>query len=156
LHGLDTEKNWEICREGMAIARWPGRWDVRRLGDRTWIFDGTLNGCGLPFLRRNWEHFCGDRAVQPAVVTATLGRRRAEVLLPYLASIAGELCLVELEEDRALSGEELCRLIPSHFRGKVMVIPEKNLCQLPYLLSLTSVLVTGSIHLCGKTLASLH
>jgi dihydrofolate synthase/folylpolyglutamate synthase len=153
IHGPWTEENWKKCLAAMALARWPGRWDVRSLAGRSWIFDATLNACALPYLRRNWENFCRGRALRPSVVTASLDRRRAQVLVPYLASVAGEVIFVAMEEERALAGEELVSFLPKNFSGPVTIVGEGELDRLKP--RMDPVLVTGSIHLTGLVLAAL-
>jgi folylpolyglutamate synthase/dihydropteroate synthase len=86
-------------------------------------------------------------------LTSSLDRRRAEVLFPYLASIAGEVFLVEMEEERALKERELRTLLPQDFTGPVTIVGERELDQLEP--QMDPVLVTGSIHLVGKILAML-
>lgn len=145
----DQRMIWlERFRAGMAEACWPGRWEKRTIAGQTWIFDCTHNACGLPFLRANWER---ERLPPPVVVTATLGIRRAQSLLPYLASIAHRLILVQLGESRALPVALLRKFIPTSFPGKIDTI--EDLKTLPKAVSGDHpVLVTGSIHLVGRVL----
>ncbi|MDR0727383.1 MAG: hypothetical protein LBF26_00590 [Puniceicoccales bacterium] len=138
----------EQFRIGMAETRWPGRWEKRTIDGRTWIFDCTHNACGLPFLRANWER---EHLPPPIVVTATLGVRRAQALLPCLASIACRLVLAQLDEPRALCTERLREFVPSSFAREIITVENfKNLS------AATSgdapVLVTGSIYLVGRVL----
>jgi dihydrofolate synthase/folylpolyglutamate synthase len=177
LHGVEQEKNvpvalavaetyleqnhpipitqrtaWMECfRGGMAEARWPGRWEKRTIGGQTWILDCTHNACGLPFLRANWER---EHLPPPAVVTATLGIQRARALLPYLASIARRLILVQLDEPRVLSLEQLKRFVPLSFPGEIATIDDLKTLQ-EVVIGGGPVLVTGSIYLVGRVLEAL-
>jgi dihydrofolate synthase/folylpolyglutamate synthase len=145
----DQRANWlERFRRGVMEVRWPGRWEKRTIGGRTWIFDCTHNICGLPFLRANWEQ---EYLPPPAIITATLGIRRAQALFPYLASIARQLILVRLDEPRALPTEQLKELVPTSFTGKIDTIESlENLP--PTIIGDGPVLVTGSVHLVGRVL----
>ncbi|MDR2030380.1 MAG: hypothetical protein LBP65_02860 [Puniceicoccales bacterium] len=153
IHGKLGEKNWKKCQAGMAQARWPGRWDVRTVAGRRWIFDATLNSCGLPYLRRNWKNFCTGQTLWPSIIAGSLSLRRAETLLPFLLSIAGEMTLVALDEERSLGKEDWTVLLPNDLPLPVGIVSERDL---PLLRPQGDpILVTGSIHLTGKMLAVL-
>ncbi|MDR2341073.1 MAG: hypothetical protein LBD72_01960 [Puniceicoccales bacterium] len=150
-HSISADQ-WAIWLEqfrvGMAEARWPGRWEKQIIDSRTWIFDCTHNACGLSFLRANWER---EHLPPPVVITATLGIRRAQALLPYLSSIARQLVLVQLDEPRALPIAQLREFVPPSFREKIITV--ENLNNLSAVISgNASVLVTGSIYLVGRIL----
>jgi dihydrofolate synthase/folylpolyglutamate synthase len=142
---------FEKFSSAMTDARWPGRWEKRVIDGRTWIFDCTHNACGLPFLQANWER---EHLPAPVVITATLGERRAKALLPYLASIAKRLLLVQLDEPRALSLARLKSHIPSSFSGEIDTV--KDLRELPLAGEMGPVLVTGSIYLVGEVLRTIN
>ncbi|MDR1457206.1 MAG: hypothetical protein LBI34_04135 [Puniceicoccales bacterium] len=142
------EARMEHFFAGVIETRWPGRWEKRSIAGRTWIFDCTHNACGLPFLQANWEK---EYLPAPTIITAMLGFHRARALLPYLASIAGQLILVQLDEPRALTTELLRELVPLSFAGEIVAI--KNLENLSLMITGNGpVLVTGSIFLIGRIL----
>ncbi|MDR2664389.1 MAG: hypothetical protein LBB14_02590, partial [Puniceicoccales bacterium] len=89
----------------------------------------------------------------PTVIAGTLGRDRARDLIPYLASIASELVLVHMDEERSPPTEELRALVSSPCR--VRSAEEWQLAELLPTLSGRPLLVTGSIHLVGKAFAAL-
>jgi dihydrofolate synthase/folylpolyglutamate synthase len=153
---LFSNEIWEKFLEGAARAQWPGRWDLREIDGRTWIFDGTHNGHGLMTLRENLRHYFPSHFPRLSVVCAALGQRRASDILPFLSSVASELFLVELKEPRALSGETLRKFVPAHFFRPVNFLSEGQLAELPHVVDSDCILVSGSLHLVGKTMESLN
>jgi dihydrofolate synthase/folylpolyglutamate synthase len=178
LHGVEQEENfqlaraiarhwlcglkkfdgdtWHRCIHGMTQARWSGRWDRREIQGKSWIFDGTHNVHGLNMLKKNWENLPSDFRRRPTVVAAMLGQRRAEDLMPFFCSVASELVLVSLDEERATPVDTLRSLVPDDFSGKVIIFPEEDLGKLPDTISCDFVLVAGSLHLVGKTMGALN
>lgn len=149
------EKDFEDFLAAMALARWPGRWDRRTIDGRRWIFDCTHNGAGLEVFRKNWQRLPSEEKSSPTVVAGTLGRERARDLLPHLASIAAELILVHMNEERSVSTEELRTLIPPSCRCRIRTAEEGQLAKILPSLCGQPTLVTGSIYLVGKAFAAL-
>ncbi|MDR1437742.1 MAG: hypothetical protein LBI69_01645 [Puniceicoccales bacterium] len=178
LNGREQEKNWPVAAaagemyirsvlgsgkcdvdrflDGAANARWRGRWERRTIGGRTWIFDCTHNGCGLPFLRANWEdEQRKNHWGRPTIVTAMLGVRRARALLPFLASIGNRIIFVELDEPRALSRGELAAIIAHIPSIPIRMISQSDLHSIHFGDREGPILVTGSIYLVGKMFKAL-
>ena len=155
LHAMEGGGTIDRFLAVMADARWPGRWDRRKILGKQWIFDCTHNVHGLIVLRQNWRLLPEKERAAPTIVTCTLGEDRARDLLPFLSSIAKKLVLVELNDRRALSGDRLKSLVPPESRCEIHTIAENQLGdELPKLHG-DPILVVGSILLVGKTLDAL-
>ncbi|MDR1436179.1 MAG: hypothetical protein LBI39_03175 [Puniceicoccales bacterium] len=148
-----------ICEKflgAMAQARWPGRWDCREIFGRRWIFDCTHNVHGLEMFRKNWNGLAADERVAPTVVICTLGEDRARDLIPFFASIAKHLVLVELSDGRALSVERLGNFVPPSNSCLISSLRESQLADALPRLGGDPILVVGSIALVGKALGSIR
>ncbi|MDR0340057.1 MAG: hypothetical protein LBH53_00650, partial [Puniceicoccales bacterium] len=155
LRKCGREKDFGKFLAAMALARWPGRWDRRTVAGRQWIFDCTHNGAGLEVFRKNWQRLPSEERSSPTIVTGMLGLDRARDLLPHLASIAAELILVHMNEERSVSTEELRALVPPSCRCRILTVEEQQLPEILPLLRGQPSAITGSIHLVGKAFAAL-
>jgi dihydrofolate synthase/folylpolyglutamate synthase len=139
-------------RNGLANVHWPARfqcWDERT------IIDGAHNPAGAQVLAETWrEQFRDERAT---IILAVLRDKDVAGILRALAPIAYRVILSRVRTERAVPPEELVPLLST-------ITPS-----LPYSISPTladalqsarttpnRILLTGSLHFAGETLAFLE
>lgn len=144
---------------GLRNVRWAGRWDRHRLADRTIIFDTSHNPEGALQLETNLQSLRDNTDTPLTIIVGTLGRARAEALLPVVARHATEIILVQPSQPRASSFEELESAIPPDFGGLVRrssireLIPERGTLRAGQ--SGQTIVATGSIYLMGELMDAL-
>lgn len=156
------DARWRIddaaIERGLMNVSWPGRWERFDIADRTVIVDASHNEEGAVALDQNLALLTKTTTAAPTIVIGVLGENRAKPLLEAASRYAGELRLVIPNQSRACSYEQLERLVPQSFRGRVLrttlaeIFPAPNVC-LPSLSREVPVVVTGSIYLAGEVLA---
>jgi dihydrofolate synthase/folylpolyglutamate synthase len=144
---------------GLRTVRWAGRWDRYKLAGRTIIFDTSHNPEGAAQLDENLRQLKEQTGAPLTIIVGTLGRARAEALLPVVAKHANEIILVRPTQPRASSFEELESALPREFAGRLRrstireLIPQKGtLCAGQ---SGETVVATGSIYLTGELMDAL-
>ncbi|MGJ3242672.1 MAG: bifunctional folylpolyglutamate synthase/dihydrofolate synthase [Opitutales bacterium] len=133
---------------------WAGRWQRMPLTDRTLILDATHNPEGAEGLDANLARLVEQTGTRPVIIAGTLGRFRAEVLMPVIARHAREIHLVVPRQRRACSVGELRACLPPDcgiptLPGKVRDLvpqPGRLLAGEPG----ETVVATGSIYLLGE------
>lgn len=144
---------------GLGRVHWPGRWETRRISGRTLVLDASHNPEGADTLDQNLAALVHRLGRKPLVLTAVLGADRAKPLLEVICRHAAEVHLTTVADPRACRVEELARLIPESFRGRVAparvedVFPAAGVCTLGP--EDAAVVVTGSIYLLGEVLRHL-
>ncbi|MCC5841987.1 MAG: bifunctional folylpolyglutamate synthase/dihydrofolate synthase [Opitutales bacterium] len=144
---------------GLRSVRWAGRWDRYKLSDRTIIFDTSHNPEGAAQLDENLRRLKAQTGSPLTIIVGTLGRARAEALLPVVASHAAEIILVRPSQPRASSFEELESALPRDFAGRVRrstireLIPARG--SLLAGQSGETIIATGSIYLTGELMDAL-
>jgi folylpolyglutamate synthase/dihydropteroate synthase len=132
-------------------VEWPARWqEIKLKDDRTLIVDGSHNEEGI-----NSTSILLHELKSPTVILGSLSLTRAEALIKIVAQYAGEIILVSVEHERAITAEELKKLVPKTFSGKISLstvkelFPETNQC----VVKGGTVVVIGSLYLAGEVLA---
>ena len=114
----------EALRRGLASVRWPGRFEVRRLGARTAVLDGAHNVEAARCLSRTWA--ASPWAGRPARWFLGLMRDKdgagiVKALAPHLRDVVA----VTAPSPRALGAAALARLVRRHAPGaRVTAEPE--------------------------------
>jgi dihydrofolate synthase/folylpolyglutamate synthase len=98
------------AREGLARARWPGRFEVRRAGDRVVVLDGAHNPAGAQALARSLAEWFGDTPV--TLVFSALRDKDARGMLQALVPRVRRLILTASSSPRAATPEALRTLAP--------------------------------------------
>jgi dihydrofolate synthase/folylpolyglutamate synthase len=150
----------DLISGGLRRVDWPGRWQRTRVGGRLLILDASHNPEGAHVLDSNLARLRAETGRRPVVVTGALGAPRAQALLAAVARHAGEIWFVVPKQARACGYEELERLTPGSFRGRVVrstveaLFPEPEVCTAggPE----DSIVVTGSIYVLGEVLARIE
>jgi len=149
----------DILSRGLQEVDWPGRWQRVTVGGRLVILDTSHNPEGAQVLDSNLANLVAETGRAPAVVTGALGSKRAGPLLEVVCRHASEVHLVVPNQARACSHEELERLVPAGYRGRVSrstvedIFPSPDACAVS---GSDTVVVTGSVYLIGEVLARLE
>jgi len=143
--------NNDTARTALQNVEWPARWQEIKLQDnRTLIVDGSHNEEGI-----NSTSTLLRELKSPTVILGSLSLTRAEALIKIVAEYAGEIILVSVDHERAIAPEELKKLVPKTFSGKINIslveqlFPEINQC----VAKGSTVVVIGSLYLAGEVLA---
>ena len=141
-------------RQGLARARWPGRFEVRRRAGGGWlVLDGAHNPAGARALAQSLQTYFGD-----AATTFVLGVLRdkdaAGILAPLLAR-ARRLVLTASSNPRAAAPADLRALIPPPASVSVAASVPEALDVAEGEASTPIVCVAGSLSLVGDALRTL-
>jgi dihydrofolate synthase/folylpolyglutamate synthase len=99
------------AREGLARARWPGRFEVLRARDRIVVLDGAHNPAGAAALAASLAEWFGDTPL--TLVFGALRDKDARGMLAVLAPRARRLILTASSSPRAAPPEALRALTPA-------------------------------------------
>ena len=137
-------------REGLARARWPGRFDVRRRPGGWLVLDGAHNPAGARALADSLATYFGD-----APTTFVLGVLRdkdaAGILAPLLGR-ARRLVLTRSTNPRAAAPEDLRALAPASVPVVLASSPAEALAVAEAPPSTPILCVAGSLSLIGDVL----
>jgi len=141
----------DTARTSLQNVEWPARWqEIKLQEDRTLIIDGSHNEEGI-----NSTSVLLSELKSPTVILGSISLVRAEALIKTVANYAGEIILVSINHERAITPEELKKLVPKTFLGKTRLatvkelFPETHQC----LVTGSAVVVIGSLYLAGEVLA---
>lgn len=143
-----------VAHVALQKIAWPARWQTLPLSNnRTLIVDGSHNEEGI----RMTEPLLAQLK-QPTVIVGALGLDRAQALVEVVSRYATEIIFVQPNHERACSVEDLKRVVPKQFTGKVThaamteLFPAPQSCRAPG----KNILVIGSLYLAGEVLAHYH
>jgi len=146
--------NNDTAQAALQNVEWPARWQEIKLQEgRTLIIDGSHNEEGI-----NSTSILLSELKSPTVILGSISLVRAEALIKTVANYAGEIILVSINHERAITSEELKKLVPKTFSGKIRLstvkelFPETHQC----LATGSTVVVIGSLYLAGEVLAYYH
>ena len=141
----------DTARVALQNVEWPARWQEIKLPDgRTLIVDGSHNEEGISLTSSLLREL-----KSPTVILGSLSSVRAEALIKTVAESAGEIILVSIDHERALSADDLKKLVPKSFLGRIKIALIKDLFPAPQQYSVTgsTIVVIGSLYLAGEVLA---
>ena len=98
------------AREGLARARWPGRFEVLRAAERVVVLDGAHNPAGAAALAASLAEWFGDTPL--TLVFGALRDKDARGMLAALAPRARRLILTASSSPRAARPEALRHVVP--------------------------------------------
>lgn len=120
--GLDVSP--AAWRSGLAAVRWPGRFEVRRVGRRTLILDGAHNTEAMEHLVATFEASPWKRA-RPRWILGVMRDKDAAGLVDAAAPFMKDVVTVRPPSPRALDPVELARLVQKRVpRARVSVEPD--------------------------------
>jgi dihydrofolate synthase/folylpolyglutamate synthase len=99
------------AREGLARARWPGRFEILRAHDRTVVLDGAHNPAGAQALAASLAEWFGDTPV--TLIFGALRDKDARGMLQALAPRARRLILTASTSPRAAPPQALRAALPA-------------------------------------------
>jgi len=99
------------AREGLARARWPGRFEILRARDRTVVLDGAHNPAGAQALAASLAEWFGDTPV--TLVFGALRDKDAPGMLVALAPRAQRIILTASSSPRAATPAALRAVLPA-------------------------------------------
>jgi len=150
----------EASESALQSVDWPGRWQKVELPcGRNLILDATHNPEGSFFLDENLAALEVELGRKPWIVAGTLGEFRAQFLMPVAARHARGLFLLETQQPRTATFEDLRKWVPqaSNFpvnnATKETLFPKKQCCTIGE--PGDTIVVTGSIYLLGEVLERL-
>jgi dihydrofolate synthase/folylpolyglutamate synthase len=98
------------AREGLARARWPGRFEVLRARDRVVVLDGAHNPAGAHALARSLAEWFGDTPI--TLVFGALRDKDARGMLQALIPRIRRLILTASSSPRAATPDALRAQVP--------------------------------------------
>ena len=143
--------NNDTARVALQNVEWPARWQEIKLPDgKILIVDGSHNEEGISLTSSLLREL-----KSPTVILGSLSSVRAEALIKTVAESAGEIILVSIDHERALSADDLKKLVPKSFLGRIKIAQVKDLFRTPQQCSVTgsTIVVIGSLYLAGEVLA---
>ena len=143
--------NSDTARVALQNVEWPARWQEIKLPDgKILIVDGSHNEEGISLTSSLLREL-----KSPTVILGSLSSVRAEALIKTVAESAGEIILVSIDHERALSADDLKKLVPKSFLGRIKIAQVKDLFRTPQQCSVTgsTIVVIGSLYLAGEVLA---
>jgi dihydrofolate synthase/folylpolyglutamate synthase len=166
IHAANIQLGEKAIVRGLAAIEWPARfqkWDERT------IIDGAHNPAAVRALVQTWREVFGDQ--KATLVLAVLSDKDLRGICEALAPIAGSVLLPKIRSERAVTPEELAKILASiFFVCRAGASPAGNRSGCPTI-SITQtvaeglrlarekqdpVLITGSLHFAGEVLAHLH
>lgn len=146
--------------QALLEVHWPGRWQRIELPDFSLILDASHNPEGCQALEENLIRLSQELGTKPDIAIGTLGAFRVAPLLQTVTRHARNLYLLEPNQPRAVTREDLASQIPSDFSGQVIFSTIRDLIPQPGLCSVAEkgrcLVVTGSIYLIGEISEALY
>ena len=141
-------------RQGLARARWPGRFEVRRRAGGGWlVLDGAHNPAGARALAESLQTYFGDAAT--TFVLGVLRDKDAAGILSALLGRARRLVLAASSNPRAAAPADLRALVPSSLPVTVAASVPEALALAEAETSTPILCVAGSLSLVGDALRTL-
>ena len=140
---------------GLANVRWPGRMQVERFGEQTWIFDVAHNVAGVQALTHTIEHL--EIARPLTLVIGILGDKDWQAMLPPLFELADRAILTRpptAPDNRAWDPAAVLAEVPCEHAEVVLDFADA-LKEAATATGEGTVLVTGSFHTVGDALIML-
>lgn len=146
--------NDDIARKALQKIEWSARWQELKLSDgRLLIIDGSHNEEGIVSTSSLLREI-----KSPTIILGSLNLTRAKSLIETVSEHAKEIILVSINNDRAIATEELKRLVPKSFLGRISLSTVNELFPAPNQCTVTAdtTVVIGSLYLAGEVLAAYY
>ncbi len=101
----DDRINESDVREGLARARWMGRFDVRTVDGKTIILDGAHNPAGAEALKESLEEFCLEK--RRLIVFSSLSDKDTDTVIELLVRKQDKVFVTEAPVARTRTRAEL-------------------------------------------------
>lgn len=141
-------------RQGLARARWPGRFQVVR-GEPTLVLDGAHNPAGAAALAASLREYFG--ATPLTLIIGVMRDKDAAGILAPLLPLATRVIVTAPTTPRAAAPEALRAALPPALRAAAASAPSVvEALDMAHRAARTPIVcVTGSVHLVGDALAHL-
>ena len=140
-------------RDGLARARWPGRFDVRRRAAGWLVLDGAHNPAGARALAASLEAYFGDTPM--TLIFGVLRDKDAAGILQPLLGRARRVILTASASPRAAAPADLHALVPASLPVEVAPTVAEALALAEAGPAAALVCVAGSLALVGAALGHL-
>jgi len=141
----------EAIRAGLARARWPGRFEVLRHGDRQLVLDGAHNPAGAVALAASLDEWFGDTAM--TLIFGALRDKDVAGMLAPLAARARRVILTASSSPRAAAPDELRAHVPAGpATVEAVATPAEALARAERAPRTPIICVAGSLSLVGDVL----
>lgn len=115
LKGKETSLSDEIIREGLARAKWPGRFEVHQVNQRTIILDGAHNENGAEAFALTYKEIFKD--APKTVVTAILEDKDVSGIVSHVVGMSDTVITVPAPTPRSSDPHELAKKMPVKAEG---------------------------------------
>jgi dihydrofolate synthase/folylpolyglutamate synthase len=140
-------------RDGLARARWPGRFDVRRRAGGWLVLDGAHNPAGARALAASLEAYFGDTPM--TLIFGVLRDKDAAGILQPLLGRARRVILTASASPRAAAPVDLRALVPASLPVEIAPTVAEALGLAEAAPAAALVCVAGSLALVGAALGHL-
>jgi dihydrofolate synthase / folylpolyglutamate synthase len=141
----------EAIRAGLARARWPGRFEVLRHGDRQVVLDGAHNPAGAAALAASLDEWFGDTAM--TLIFGALRDKDVAGMLAPLVARARRVILTASSSPRAAAPDELRAHVPAGpATVEAVATPAEALARAECAPRTPVLCVAGSLSLIGDVL----
>lgn len=158
-----TKKSFEFseakARDALLKTTWDARWqNINLPNGKKLILDCSHNAeCAVELEKNLALLLQKNGGKKPLIVSGVLGKDRAIPLLKVISNYAEKIAFVEVNEDRALSLQELESCLPKEHPPIIYSSVDEifSSCNSPLILESECVVCTGSCYLAGEVLAKL-
>ncbi len=105
----DKRINENDLREGLARAKWQGRFEIHEIDGKTFVLDGAHNAAGAEALQEALQEQYPDK--RRIFVFTSLNDKDTETVIQMLIRKGDKVYACEAPTPRTRSTEEICRLI---------------------------------------------
>ena len=137
-------------REGLARARWPGRFEVFRARDRVVVLDGAHNPAGAHGLADSLAAWFGDTPI--TLIFGALRDKDARGMLAALAPRMRRVILTASSSPRAAAPDVLRAAVPDGRAAEVAGSPREALALAAHEPRTPVLCIAGSLSLLGDVL----
>ena len=140
-------------RDGVAAVRWPGRGQIRRVGERLFVFDVAHNTAGVEALVRVLADLAPPRPL--VLLTGILGDKNWSRMLPPLVDLADQAVFTipaSAPAGRSWDPAEVAARVASGTPVEVVADVAAALARATELCRAGTVVVTGSCYTVGDVL----
>ena len=140
-------------RDGVAAVRWPGRGQIRRVGERLFVFDVAHNTAGVEALVRVLADLAPPRPL--VLLTGILGDKDWSRMLPPLVDLADQAVFTipaSAPAGRSWDPAEVAARVASGTPVEVVADVAAALARATELCRAGTVVVTGSCYTVGDVL----
>ena len=143
----------DAVRDGAAAVRWPGRGQIRRVGERMFVFDVAHNTAGVEALVRTLASLAPPRPL--VLLTGILGDKDWSRMLPPLVDLADRAVFTKpasAPAGRSWNPGEVASRVARGAPVEVVADVGAALARAVELCRTGTIVVTGSCHTVGDVL----